>query len=50
MSEFIENKFWKVLPFDSIKHIAKLQLYLLLPSRMNGTKSRASFATTPGHR
>jgi hypothetical protein len=26
MSEFIENKFWTVLLYDSIKHIAKLQL------------------------
>jgi hypothetical protein len=26
MSEFIENKFWTVLPYDSIKHITKLQL------------------------
>jgi hypothetical protein len=26
MSEFIENKNWAVLPYDSIKHIAKLQL------------------------
>jgi hypothetical protein len=25
MSEFIENKFWTVLPYNSIKHIAKLQ-------------------------
>jgi hypothetical protein len=26
MSEFIENKFWTVLPYDSIRHITKLQL------------------------
>jgi hypothetical protein len=26
MSEFIKNKFWTVLPYDSLKHIAKLQL------------------------
>ena len=26
MSEFIENKFWTVLPYDSVKHITKLQL------------------------
>jgi hypothetical protein len=26
MSKFIENKFWTVLPYDSIKHITKLQL------------------------
>ena len=26
MSEFIENKFWTVLPYDSVKHLTELQL------------------------
>ena len=46
MAEFIENRFWTVLPYDLVRHLEEI---MSSPAAIkNATENLDSFATTPG--